>query len=84
MKTPGLVVLSDLWDQGWRAYLDGQQVPILRTNHAVRGVVVTAGNSELEFRYEPRSVAWGLKLAGLAVGILMGWSGTIVWGGRKG
>ena len=37
MDTPGLVVLADLWDRGWRAYLDGQRVPVLRANHAVRG-----------------------------------------------
>ena len=74
METPGLVVLSDLWDNGWRAYLNGQPVPILRANHAVRGVVVTAGKAELEFRYEPRSVAVGLRLAGLAAGVLLAWA----------
>jgi hypothetical protein len=79
METPGLVVLADLWDRGWRAYLGGQPVPILRTNHAVRGVVVPAGIGTLEFRYEPASLAWGLRLAGFTAVLLLGWLGTIFW-----
>ncbi len=72
MQTPGLIVLADLWNKGWRAYLNGQPEPILRTNHAIRGVVVPAGKSTLEFRYEPASFALGLKLAGLAAVLLVG------------
>lgn len=79
METPGLVVLADLWDQGWKAFLDGQPVPILRADHAVRGVVVPAGASTLEFRYESASFHWGLCLSGLAAVILLGWLGTAVW-----
>ena len=71
METPGLVVLTDLWDKGWRAYLEGRPVSILRANHAVRGVVVPAGTATLEFRYEPASLAWGLRLAGAAAVILL-------------
>jgi hypothetical protein len=79
METPGLVVLADLWDAGWRAYLNGQRVPILRANHAVRGVVVPRGSGTLEFRYEPASFAWGLRLAALAGVALLGWGGIIVF-----
>lgn len=66
METPGLVVLADRWDKGWRAYLDGRPVPILRTNHALRGVMVPAGDSDLEFRYEPAAFRIGLALCGAA------------------
>ncbi|MGD0261262.1 MAG: hypothetical protein ABSD29_15730 [Verrucomicrobiota bacterium] len=75
METPGLVVLADLWDKGWQAYLNGQRVPILRTNHAIRGVVVPAGSGMLEFRYAPASFAWGLRLSGLAAIALLVWLG---------
>jgi hypothetical protein len=73
METPGLVVLADRWDQGWRAYLNGKRVPILRANHAIRGVVVPAGSGTLEFRYWPASLASGLGLASLAGLALLGW-----------
>ena len=73
METPGLVVLADLWDKGWRAYLNGERVPILRANHAVRGVLVPAGVGTVEFRYESASLALGAWLAILAAIILLGW-----------
>lgn len=71
METPGLLVLADLWDKGWRAYLDGQLAPILRVNHALRGVALPAGNVSVEFRYQPASLALGLWLAAGAAGILL-------------
>jgi hypothetical protein len=86
METPGLVVLADRWDKGWRAYLGGKAVPILRTNHAIRGVVVPAGSETLEFRYEPASFAWGLRLAGVGSLVILGWLGLIAgrqWGPRS-
>jgi hypothetical protein len=74
MATPGLVVLTDYWDAGWRAYLDGRKVPILRTDYLLRGVVVPAGAATLEFRYEPMTLRIGGWLAGLAgVAIAVGW-----------
>ena len=79
METPGMVVLADLWDQGWRAYLEGKPVPILRANHALRGVVLPAGAAMLEFRYEPASLTWGLRLAAVAAVILLLGVGLSVW-----
>jgi hypothetical protein len=83
MQTPGLVVLADLWDKGWRAYMEGRPLPILRANHAVRGVVLPAGAATIEFRYEPASFTWGLRLAGLAVVLLIGWASAATWHGES-
>ena len=77
-ESPGLVVLADLWDKGWEARLNGKRVPILRTNHAVRGVAVPAGSGLLEFRYAPAGFAWGLRLAGLAAVALLLWVAIVV------
>ncbi len=73
MDTPGLVVLADLWDKGWQAYWNGQRVPILRANHAIRGVVLPADSGTLEFLYAPASFTWGLRLAALAGVVLLAW-----------
>ena len=78
LETPGLVVLADLWDKGWRADWNGQRLPILRANHALRGVVLPAGEGTLVFRYAPASFSWGLRLAGLAVLVLLVWLGIIL------
>jgi hypothetical protein len=77
METPGLVVLADNWDKGWRAFWNGNPVPMLRTDYAIRGVVVPAGNGTLEFVYQPTSLVTGLWLAGLAFIALLCWMATI-------
>jgi hypothetical protein len=80
MNTAGLVVLSDLFHPGWKAYLNGNQVPVLRADHALRGVVVPAGTGTLEFRYQPASFRLGLACSALGIVLLLGW----VWAARKG
>jgi hypothetical protein len=77
MDTPGMVVLADRWDKGWRAYWDGRPVPILRANYAIRGVIVPTGNGTLEFIYQPASLILGLWLAGFAAMVLLGWLAAI-------
>jgi hypothetical protein len=79
METAGLLVLADRWDKGWRADLNGQPAPILIVNHALRGVVVPAGEATLEFRYRPASLAWGLRLAAFAAVVLLLGIGIDFW-----
>src|SRR5207237_637782 len=60
---PGYLVVNDLWDPGWRAWLDGGgELPVLEANSAVRAVRVPAGEHRVVFRFLPR-----LALAGLAI-----------------
>jgi hypothetical protein len=73
MQTPGLVVLADQWDPGWRAELNGSPVQILRTNHALRGVQVPAGRSTLTFDYAPAGFTWGVRLMMLSLAMLAVW-----------
>jgi hypothetical protein len=73
MKTRGLVVVADSWDKGWRAWLNGRRVPILRVNHALRGVGVPQGDSTLEMRYEPASFRLGVWFAALAGAAMAAW-----------
>lgn len=47
-----LLVLSENWYPGWKAFVDGDEVPILRANHTFRAVPVSQGASTVEFRYE--------------------------------
>jgi hypothetical protein len=83
METPGLLVLADRWDQGWRAYLNGKPAPILKTNYALRGVVLPAGIATVEFRYQSIAVAAAFLLAAGALVLLLGWLAMAAWLGRK-
>jgi hypothetical protein len=71
---PGLVVVSEQWDAGWRARLNGAPAPVLRVNHALQGVVVGGGRSVIALRYRPRSFLAGCGIAAAAAGSLMLWS----------
>lgn len=64
---PSLLVLSDLHYPGWKATLDGRDVPIERTNYVMRGVSLPPGEHRVEFRYEPLSwrIGWIVSLLGL-------------------
>jgi hypothetical protein len=77
METPGLIVLADNWDKGWRAFWNGRPAPILRVDYTLRGVVVPAGTGTLEFIYRPASLVLGLWLAALAAIALLGWLAVI-------
>lgn len=73
-----LLVLTDVWDRGWSVRVNGTSVPIERVDHAFRGVLVPAGESQVRFRYDPLSTKLGLALATLAFlsgGVLLftGW-----------
>jgi hypothetical protein len=73
MQTAGLLVLADLWYEGWQAQVDGRDVPIMRANHALRGVLLPAGRSILVFTYEPHSLSVGVRLMLTAVVALASW-----------
>ena len=59
----GLLVLSDTFYPGWRAYVDGRLDPIVEVFGALRGVVVDRGNHRIEMRYQPASVYLGALLS---------------------
>jgi len=87
-SAPGLLVVSEVYAEGWNAYVDGDKVEILRTNHALRGVPLPAGEHTVVMKYEPRSLTIGLWSTGLAsVGMIGIWSWALVeWrrdGGRQ-
>jgi hypothetical protein len=80
----GLLVVSESWFEGWNAYVDGEQVDVLRTNHAMRGVPLSAGEHTVVMKYEPRLLTIGLWSTGAAsVAMIAIWSWTGVDRGRR-
>jgi hypothetical protein len=68
---PGLVILADTFDSGWRLSIDGRPATVLRANLMMRAAVATAGRHTLVYTFEPTSVRFGawISLAGL-IGVL--------------
>ena len=78
VSEPALLVHSAAHTPGWRAELDGERVPIVRTNHALRGVWVPAGEHELVLRYAPLSLRLGAGLSAFsALVVLLAFLGPI-------
>lgn len=59
----GLLAVSEIYHPGWRAYVDGVERHIWRTNVAFRGVEVPRGTHRLRFAYESRSYRIGVWLS---------------------
>ncbi len=72
--SPALLVLSANHYPGWRAFVDGQAVEVMRVNYNQRGVAVPAGNHLVSFVYHPKSVLIGLAISLLTLaGLAWGW-----------
>ena len=64
---PRVLLFVDGFYPGWKATVDGREVPILPANNAFKAIVVPAGSSEVHFVFSSMRVAVGLALAGIAV-----------------
>jgi hypothetical protein len=57
---PCLVVVAQPWAPGWKATVDGEPVPLVRTNIAGLGVVKPVGLHPVAFEYRPWSWRGGV------------------------
>jgi uncharacterized membrane protein YfhO len=77
--TDGLLVISAAYADDWNAYVDGDKVPVIRTDHALQGVALTAGSHTVEMRYEPKSLEIGLWSTGATSVAMIGiWAWAFV------
>jgi Bacterial membrane protein YfhO len=74
MQTPGLVLLSNRWDPGWSARIDGFASPTYRVDYALRGFRVPAGKHTIESTYEPPSLRKGLAITAAGGAGLLFWA----------
>ena len=74
-------VFSEVYyDKGWKAYVDGEEVPILRADYILRALQLPGGNHKVEFVFDPQTVKISnvisligsiVLILGLAIGIFL-------------
>jgi hypothetical protein len=64
--TPSLLKLSVAWYPGWHAVAGGRELPILRVDHALMGVVVPTGSGEVDFHFRSDYFAAGVAVSLMA------------------
>ncbi len=68
---PGILVLAESWDPGWRARVDGVEASVTRVNLVQTAVPLGPGPHLIELRHRPRGFALGLILAGAGAVFLL-------------
>jgi uncharacterized membrane protein YfhO len=68
---PQLLVVSDAYDPGWKAYVNGKESPIYRANYAFRAVLVPQGSSTVTFHYAP-SGFWESVFISVMIIVILG------------
>ena len=76
--SPSLLKLSVAWYPGWSAELDGKTLPVVRVDHALMGVILPAGDSEVAFNFHSNHFGSGLAISLVSGLILL----AFVWAGR--
>jgi hypothetical protein len=67
-ETGGFAVFSEIYyndEKGWKAYVDGEQVPHIRVNYILRGLKVPEGEHTVEFKFQPQTFYTAQTVAGI-------------------
>lgn len=73
---PAILMWSESFHPGWRVRLDGEEVELLRVNHAFMGVRVPPGTHRIIFEFGPYPWRWIgviISLASLAALVAISW-----------
>jgi len=70
---PAMLVFTEVWYPGWKAFVDGKKVPLYRVNYLQRGVWLTPGNRRVELAFSPGSWRWGSAIS------LASWLVLAIW-----
>lgn len=77
-------VFSEVYyDKGWKAYIDGEEVPIIRADYILRALQVPGGNHKIEFVFDPTSVRVSNTVSLIASILLVLGLGFAIWRGVR-
>jgi hypothetical protein len=62
--SPALMVLSEIYyPSGWKAFVDGKETKIYKTNYILRSIFLDPGEHQIEFRFLPASFKIGEQIS---------------------
>ena len=84
-KSDQVAVFSEIfYDKGWKATVNGQELPIIRANYLLRALPLKAGNYEVDFKFEPQSYSLGNTIALISsLTLIIGALAVIFWQIKK-
>lgn len=80
---PSLVTLTQSWDRGWSATIDGAAAPLERWDLSLAALAVPAGRHRVELTYRDLWLVLGLRVSATALAL---WSTAllgVVWRARR-
>ncbi len=78
-----LLTVADNWFPGWKATVNGEEVPVLRAYHTLRAIPVGAGSSRVEMWYESEVVNRSFLLSVIVLLGLFAALGASHWHSRR-
>jgi len=70
-SSPALLLLTDTYFPGWRAFVDGHEQPVARGDLLFRVVPVPDGEHDVDMRFEPTSLRLGLAISIFALVVVL-------------
>jgi hypothetical protein len=64
-RSLSFLVLSDVYYPGWKAFVNGVETNLFRTNYTLRGILLPEGSHIVHFVFKPKSFYYG---AGISAG----------------
>jgi hypothetical protein len=69
----GLAVFSDIYyEDGWKAFVDGKETPIMKADYVLRAIKVPQGKHNIEFHFHPDSFYKGRTVSIITSILLLG------------
>jgi hypothetical protein len=74
-----LLFISDTYDNGWTARVDGRTAKVFKADFAFRAVLVPKGESTVIISYEPRSFYTGIVIGSITFFFLVLYFARAIW-----
>lgn len=84
-SSEGFAVFADIYyNKGWKAFIDGKETEIVKTNYVLRGLMLPAGKHQITFKFEPQSfLKWSSLSTISSLIILLLAFGGIIWSNKN-